>query len=272
MPPRERAAVFRGLPASFVMQITTFSDKMGAGRCTVAAPYGLEIADDCMLCKFRTERFFCDLPKATLHAFDALKYSAAYPGGAILFSEGQMPRGIYLLCRGRVKLSITAADGKALILKIAGPGEVLGLHATVNGTPYEMSAETLHPCQVNFVKRDDFLKFLREYADACLKAAEHLGNNCQTAYEQIRSLGLSHSAREKLARVLLEWSANGESTREGWRVKLAMTHEEIAQMIGTSRETVTRILAEFRTKQLAVIKGSNLLIRNRAGLERMIAG
>ncbi len=238
----------------------------------MAAPYGLDIVDSCLVCKFRNDRFFCELPKATLAAFDAIKYAAAYPGGALLFNEGQMPRGIFLLCRGRVKLSITASDGKALILKIAEPGEVLGLHATVTGVPYEMSAETLHPCQINFVKRDDFLKFLKEHGDACLQAAEHLSNNCQNAFDQIRSLGLSHSAREKLARVLLDWSVNGEETREGVRVKLAMTHEEIAQMIGTSRETVTRILAEFRKKQLALIKGSNLLIRNRSGLERLIAG
>jgi len=238
----------------------------------VAAPYGLDIVDSCMLCKFRSDGFFCDLPKPVLQAFDAIKFAAAYPGGAQLFNEGQTPRGMFLLCRGRVKLSVTASDGKALILKIAEAGEVLGLHATVTGLPYEMSAETLHPCQVNFVKRDDFLKFLRENGEACLKAAEHLSQNCQTAFDQIRSLGLSHSAREKLARVLLEWAENGEETRDGLRVKLAMTHEEIAQIIGTSRETVTRILAEFRNRQLAVIKGSNLLIRNRAGLQAMIAG
>ncbi|MFB3916960.1 MAG: Crp/Fnr family transcriptional regulator [Terriglobales bacterium] len=224
-----------------------------------------------MICKLKSERFFCNLPKPTLEAFDAIKYAAAYPGGALLFSEGQSPRGVYMLCRGRVKLSVTATDGKALILKIAEPGEVLGMHATVAGTPYEMSAETLHPCQVNFVKREDFLNFLKQHADACLRAAEHLSNNCQSAFEQIRSLGLSHSAREKLARVLLEWATSGEETRDGVRVKLAMTHEEIAQMIGTSRETVTRILAEFKKRQFAHIKGSNLVIRNRTGLERLIS-
>ena len=238
----------------------------------MAAPYGLEIVDHCTSCKNRNENFFCDLPTLALEAFDRIKYSAAYPGGALLFSEGQMPRGVFMLCRGRVKLSITASDGKALILRIADAGDILGIHATVTGTPYEMSAETLHPCQINFIKREDFLRFLKEHGDACLRAAEHLSNHCQNAYEQIRSLGLSHSAREKLARVLLEWSADGEQTRTGTRVKLAMTHEEIAQMIGTSRETVTRVLAEFRNRQLAVIKGSNLLIRNRAGLERMVTG
>jgi CRP/FNR family transcriptional regulator len=238
----------------------------------VTAPYGLDIVDSCTLCKLRHDSFFCELPKATLQAFDAIKYAAAYPGGALLFNEGQMPRGIYLLCRGSVKLSITAADGKALILRIAEPGEVLGLHATVNGTPYEMSGETLHPCQINFIKRDDFLRFLREHGDACMRAAQHLSISCQNAFDLIRALGLSHSAREKLARLLLEWASDGEQTSEGIRVKLAMTHEEIAQMIGTSRETVTRILGNFRSRQLAVIKGANLLIRNRAGLQRLITG
>lgn len=238
----------------------------------MASPYGLDIVDSCMVCKLRSPKFFCELPKSSMEAFDAIKYSAAYPGGAMLFTEGQFPRGIYMLCKGRVKLSITAADGKTLILKIVEPGEVLGLHATVSGSPYEMTAETLHPCQVNFVKREDFLKFLRDHGDACMQAAHHLSTSMQSAYEQIRSLGLSHSAREKLARVLLEWAVTGEETKDGTRVKLAMTHEEIAQMIGTSRETVTRILAEFKTKQYAQIKGSNLVIRNRAALERMVAG
>jgi CRP/FNR family transcriptional regulator len=125
---------------------------------------------------------------------------------------------------------------------------------------------------VNFIRRDDFLKFLRQHGDACLQAAHHLSNSCQNAFDQIRALGLSHSAREKLARVLLEWASGGEPTQDGVRVKLAMTHEEIAQMIGTSRETVTRILTEFRKRRLALIKGSNLVIQNRPALERMIAG
>ncbi len=237
----------------------------------MSAPYGLDVIDDCTICKLRDQRFFCDLPKVSLEAFNAIKFSASYPGGAMLFTEGQTPRGVFILCKGRVKLCITASDGKALILKIAEPGEVLGLHATVSGIPYEMTAETLHPCQVNFIRREDFMKFLREHGDACLQAAKHLSASCQTAFEQIRALGLSHSAREKLARVLLEWASNGgEQTKEGTRVKVAMTHEEIAQMIGTSRETVTRILAEFRTKQLAYIKGSNLVIRNRAALAAML--
>src|SRR5689334_7885907 len=212
----------------------------------MSSPYGLQVTENCLICKLRHTGFFCDLPKNSLQDLEKVKYASAYPQGAILFVEGQAPRGIYIICSGRVKLSTTSRDGKTLILRIAEAGEVLGLHASVSGKPYELTAETLQSCQLDFVRREDFLKFLQSHADACLNAAQHLSKNCQDAYETIRSLGLSHSVSEKLARLLLEWSTDGDSTAEGIRIKVALTHEEIAQLIGTSRETVTRVLGEFR--------------------------
>jgi CRP/FNR family transcriptional regulator, cyclic AMP receptor protein len=236
----------------------------------MGSPYGLQLVENCIICKLRSEHFFCALPSAALEAFEKIKFATAYPRGAILFVEGQPPRGIYMLCKGRVKLSVNSAEGKTLILKIAEPGEVLGLHACVSGLNYELTAETIQPCQVNFVRRDDFLKFLHEHGSACLQAAQHLSDNCHNAYELIRSLGLSHSAGEKLARFLLELSADGEQTKEGLRAKMGLTHEEIAQIIGTSRETVTRLLAEFKRKKFATLKGSTLLIHNKPELEKLV--
>jgi CRP/FNR family transcriptional regulator len=177
---------------------------------------------------------------------------------------------VYLICAGRVKLTTTSRDGKTLILRIANAGELLGLHATVSGKAYELTAETLQACQLDFIKRDDFLKFLQEHGDACLHAAQHLSHNVQNAYEMIRSLGLSHSVSERMARLLLEWSDDAEETKDGLRIKIALTHEEIAQLIGTSRETVTRVLSEFRLKKLAELRGSTLMIRDRGALERLV--
>jgi CRP/FNR family transcriptional regulator len=234
------------------------------------APYGLPIIENCLICKLRTNGFFCDLPKPTLQEFEKIKYASAYPPGAVLFVEGQSPRGVYLICAGRVKLTTTSRDGKTLILRIANAGELLGLHATVSGKAYELTAETLQACQLDFIKRDDFLKFLQEHGDACLHAAQHLSHNVQNAYEMIRSLGLSHSVSERMARLLLEWSDDAEETKDGLRIKIALTHEEIAQLIGTSRETVTRVLSEFRQKKLAELRGSTLMIRDRGALERLV--
>ena len=188
------------------------------------SPYGLEIIESCLTCKLRADKIFCNLPIPTVQALEAIKYTTAYPKGAVLFVEGQAPRGVFILCRGRVKLSICSSDGKTLILKISEPGEVLGLSASVSGKPYELTAETLDPCQVNFVKREDFLRFLREHNDVCLRVAEQLSEKYNTACHEIRSLGLSHSAAEKLAKLLLEWSLKNGGTRQPDRMKLTLTH------------------------------------------------
>ena len=234
------------------------------------SPYGLEIIESCLTCKLREDRLFCNLSPGAVKDLEAIKYSTAYPKGAVLFVEGQSPRGVFILCKGRTKLSICSSDGKTLILKIAEPGEVLGLSATVSGKPYELTAETLDPCQVNFVKREDFIRYLREHNEVTLRVAEQLSDKYNTACHEIRSLGLSHSAAEKLAKLLLDWSEkNGDSKQPG-RMKLALTHEEIAQMIGTSRETVTRLFADFKKRQIIMLKGSTLTIRNRNALETLI--
>ena len=187
----------------------------------------------------------------------------------MLFVEGQLPRGIFVLCKGSVKLSINSPSGRTVIVKLAEPGEVLGLSATISGKPYEVTAETLDPCQVNFVKRDDFLHFLKDDVEACFKVAEQLSEKYHNACKEAGSLGLSHSAAEKLAKLLLEWtSKNGDTPKEP-RLKLRLTHEEIAQMIGTSRETVTRLFADMRKRQILQSKGSTLVIRNTAALREL---
>jgi CRP/FNR family transcriptional regulator len=227
----------------------------------------MEIVESCITCKLRTDRIFCDLPETALQAFEAIKYATAYPQGAVLFVEGQLPRGIFVLCKGSVKLSINSPSGRTVIVKLAEPGEVLGLSATISGKPYEVTAETLDPCQVNFVKREDFLHFLKDDVEACFKVAEQLSEKYHNACKEAGSLGLSHSAAEKLAKLLLEWSSkNGDAAKAEPRLKLRLTHEEIAQMIGTSRETVTRLFAELKKRQILQSKGSTMVIRNTAAL------
>lgn len=237
--------------------------------CT-RSPYGMELVESCLSCKLQPE-WLCNLSPEVLRSFEQLKFTSILPKGALLFTEGQDPRGIHLLCQGRVKLSISSSDGKMLILRIAEPGDVLGLSATVSGMAYEATAETLEPCQTNFIKREEFMRFLREHGEASLKVAEHLSRSYQTTCVQIRSLSLSHSAAEKLARLLLEWcQSSGSRTEQGIRLKLPLTHEEVARMIGTSRETVSRLLSDFKLKQIIHLKGAHLIIRNLRALEEMV--
>src|SRR5712691_7706663 len=138
------------------------------------SPYGLEVSDSCVSCKVRSEGYFCYFESEMVSKFDTLKYTTVFPKGAVLFVEGQSPRGVFMICSGRVKLTTCSVDGKALITRIAEGGEVLGLSAAVSGRTYMVTAETLVRCQVNFIKRDDFLQFLEVNSAACLRVAEHL--------------------------------------------------------------------------------------------------
>ncbi len=237
----------------------------------MSSPYGLELTRSCENCRLRSEGFFCQFSKRVLQVFDSIKYITAYPGGAVLFVEEEPPRGVFVLCQGRVKLSMSSSEGKTVTLRTAQPGEVLGLHAVVSGKPYEATAETLGPCQVNFVRREDFLQFLREHPEASIHAARELSSSYRSACEQIRSLALTHSASGKLAKFLLDSSGNEHEKQQGIRVRLTMTHEEIGQIIGMTRETVTRTLGEFKNKHFVVQNGSLLRIQNRAALEHFVA-
>ena len=230
----------------------------------------LDPIESCVACKIRSEAFFCDLPRPAREAFEGIKRAAVYPAHALLFLEGMPPRGIYLLCQGRAKITMTSAAGKMLLLKFAEAGEILGLHAVILSRPYDATAEVVESSRVAFVREDDFLRFLRQHGEACLRAARFVSESCQDAYEQVRSIGLSHTAAEKLALLLLEWSSEGEETGQGIRIKLRLTQEEIAQIIGASRETVNRLFGKFDTESLIRIQGSTLWIRNPGALANLV--
>jgi CRP/FNR family transcriptional regulator len=221
----------------------------------------------CSDCALRAVRLFCDLPPQALEDLDRIKYSSLYSKGSVLFVEGQMPSGVFILCTGRAKLTTRLADGRSRILRVAEPGELLGLSATISGNPYEATAEILDLCQVNFINGEDFLGFLLEHGQACLNVARHLSFDLRAVYHRARTLMAPLTASEKLSRLLLDWAEErGESTDRGIKLKAALTQEEIAQFIGTSRETVTRLLGELKRKEVIDKKGSNMVIRNRSAL------
>jgi len=231
---------------------------------------GLTCVESCLNCHLHSRKFFCDLSPDSLEAFNKIKHAAVFPEHAVVLVEGQSPCGIFILCQGRAKLSTTSRDGKTLIVRIAEPGEILGLHAVVTGGPYELTVETMQPCQLNFVGREDILRFLKEHADASLHAIQHLARDCSDAYGVVRSIGLSHSVSERFARFLLETAADGEVSNGTVRVRLAMTHEEISQLVGTSRETITRLLSEFKKNEMAELRGSMLIIHNHPALKHLV--
>jgi CRP/FNR family transcriptional regulator len=217
----------------------------------------------------RQGEFFRELSRDTLNDFEALEHTAVYAANTVLFAEKDISSGVFVLRRGRIKLSISSRDGKKLVLRIANAGDLLNVTGAISGSHYEMTAETLHNCEIAFIPREDFLRFLLEHPDAYQSLARELSLNYHKACEKLRTVVLSSSVTERLARLLLEWGSTGKATGRGSRVTISMTHGEIGEFIGTSRETVTRTLSEFKLRKLAVIRGATLMISNRVALENV---
>jgi CRP/FNR family transcriptional regulator, cyclic AMP receptor protein len=234
------------------------------------APYGLNVLDNCLTCSVREEHLFCNLSVHAGQRLNEIKSTAVYPKGAMLFIEGQQPRGVFVLCAGKAKLSTSSRQGKTIITKLSEAGDVLGLNAVISNRSYEVTAEMMEPGQANFIPRDSLLQFLKDHGEVALRVAEQLSRNYYTAYDEIRTLGLATSPTEKLAKLLLAWSTKTSPGESGTPVKLTLTHEEIAEIIGTTRETVSRLFSEFKKKQLLQQKGSTLLIRSRPALEKIV--
>ena len=234
------------------------------------APYGLTILDNCVSCPVKKERPFCDLPLPAAERLNAIKSTAVYPKGTMLFMEGQFPRGVFVLCMGRAKLSTSSREGKTIITRIAESGDVLGLNAAVSNAPHEVTAEMIEPGQANFIPREPLITMMRQFPEVALRVARQLSRDYFAAHEEICTLGLSASPTEKFARLLLQWSIKTTQRNGVSRIKLNLTQGEIAEVIGTTRETVARLFADFKRKHLLRVQGATLVIHSRFALEQMV--
>jgi len=234
------------------------------------APYGLPILQTCLACSVREDRLFCNLGPQALAELDRIRQTSVYPAGAQLFVEGQPSGGLFILCSGKAKLTTSSARGHSLIVRMAEAGEVLGLSAAVSNAAYDVSAETLEPTQVNFLPREAFLRFLHQHGEVSVRVAQHLSMELYRAHRQMARIALAPSARAKLAGLLLEWgSSDAQPPPPGATFQLALTHAEVGELIGSSRETVARTLSQFRRLGLVQVKGALVTLLHPDRLEAL---
>src|SRR3954466_7100685 len=208
--------------------------------------------------------FFNELSPAALQDFQSMQFPSSYAANVVIFSEKDPAQGIYIVVEGEVRVSLNSSEGRRLSLAIARKGEILGMASTLAGSPYDMTAETLYPAKVAHIGSRAFLAFLTRHPEAYQAVIQELSRSVTKACDQLRTVGLSATAPEKLARLLLDWSDNGQTTECGGSLfRFSMTHEEIGEFIGASRETVTRTLSTFRHRRLVDFKGSMMTIPNR---------
>jgi CRP/FNR family transcriptional regulator len=210
---------------------------------------------------------FSDLSEPSIRVIDEIAQVCRRPKGAIMFFEGDPAVGVYILCGGRANVMTADSEGKTLILKVALPGDVLGLNSVLAGTSHAVTVETVEACRFAFIARQDFLEFLKEHSDACLYFSRRLGQDCQCAYDVVRSM--VGPASRRLARFLVSCCGSSRENKRIVRVQLFLTHGAIAQRIGCSRETVSRVLSSFKRRGVAELTGTTLLVHDRAALESL---
>lgn len=214
--------------------------------------------------KRRPADFVNKLSPAALADLTSMQFPLAYDANVVLFAEKEKAHGMFMVLEGEVKLSISSSEGRRLTLGIARKGEILGLVSTLSDTSYDVTAETLYPAKIARILHREFLAFLERWPEAYQSVFEELSRNYTKACEQLRIIGLATTAPEKLARFLLEFSEDHSGM---CRFRFALTHAEIGEFIGASRETVSRTLSSFKHRKLVACQGSMMTIPNRAALE-----
>jgi CRP/FNR family transcriptional regulator len=212
---------------------------------------------------------FCNVSEATRTFLDANSIPMEYRRGNILFREGDESSAVFVICSGRVKVSATSREGRTLILRIASEGGVLGIGAAMRGDDYEVTAEAVEPCQVRVLRTKFFKQMLADYADASLGAARALAEDYRAAFDEACLIGLPGSPAARLARLILDWAAEAQSKAPNRVITMPLTHDEIASMTATTRETVTRTLGRFRREKLIATRGVVLNVLQPAELERL---
>lgn len=223
----------------------------------------------CAGCPHAGKYAFCNLGESARRFLDAHAITIEYPRGNVLFREGESAGAIFLVCSGKVKSTATSTEGRSAILRLSGPGDVLGMSAALGSTLYEITAEAIQPSRIRVLHARVLHQFMREFSDASLGVARALAQDYRSAFQEIRRIALPETPAGRLSRLILDWAE--ESQAEGTPLTMTLTHEELACMTSTTRETVTRTLSRLRKEGAIATKGVSLTVLKPAVLHQLSA-
>jgi CRP/FNR family cyclic AMP-dependent transcriptional regulator len=201
-----------------------------------------------------------------IHASHIRYLDSVHWRGRVLFAEGEPARGVYILRTGRAAVSISSSEGRVIILRMAQPGDVLGLNSVLRSSAYDATVKALEPCRTDFIPRAELMELMEKSQAGTQAILKVLSHELNELTGRTRSLLLPQTVSARLAKLMLEWG------KQSVRIDRVFTHEEIAQMIGSSRETVTRLLATLSRQHVIRVTSDSILIRDFLALEKMALG
>lgn len=213
-----------------------------------------------------TGEFFKGLSIKARRDFERIATHFHCPGSTVLIREEQVPSSVLLVIAGRVRLSMNSFDGRRILLTVAGAGDLVGLASAVSGGPSGIMAECIFPSTIAAVHRQDFLAFQMRHPIAAQNVMRELTFHYSYACDSLRIIGLTISVKAKLASLILKWCKGARHTESGAEIRCILTHGEIGEYIGISRESVTRAMTDFKGHDLVKQRGATLIIPDPSAL------
>ncbi len=220
----------------------------------------MKTSTHCTTCFSRDKSVFCELEESHLRDFDLTKTVNRYKPRQVIFYEGNQPYGLYCIKTGKVKIYKTDAEGHYQILRIAGPGDIVGYSALFSAQPYTVTAEALEETNVCFIDKKNFFQILESHPRTAFRVMTTLAQDLGRAECQVSSM-VHRSIRERMAELLLFFKTKyGEKNHQGIRLNISLTREEFAEMIGCTQESVIRLLSDFKEERMIVVRGREITL------------
>jgi CRP/FNR family transcriptional regulator, cyclic AMP receptor protein len=207
---------------------------------------------------------------ALLRQGKVARVSCLHPRGRVLFAEGDPPKGVFILRAGIVSISASSRDGRIVILRTARPGDIVGLNSVLRNCGHDTTVKTISACHTEFILRSELLQLLERDLTAAQIIARALSQELTELTHRAKTLLLAESVNARLARLLLEWARpNDSDPLQPMICDRLFTHEEIAQMLCSSRETVTRLLATLNRRRIVRSTADSILICDLLALQEI---
>lgn len=219
----------------------------------------------CYYCNARFNSIFSDLNLDETRVIDAQKTCSLYKKGQIIFEEDTYPHGLFCINSGKIKITQTGADGRDKIIHLAKDGDVMGYRAILSGDKYSCSATVIETSSVCFIPTDVFTGMVERNAKLAFKIIHLFSDELKAAERTITDLA-QKSVKERLAQGLLLLKESYGYEEDGCTINITITREEIASIVGTARETATRLLGELSKEKSIELNGKKIKILNQQKL------
>jgi CRP/FNR family transcriptional regulator len=211
---------------------------------------------------------FASLTEAEMQALAARTSRKRFGQGEDLFAEGDPCAGLFLVASGKIRIFKLSPSGREQVLAVEGPGSSFAELPVFDGGNYPAAASALEDTEVLFISRKDFQNFCREHPDVALKVIAVVGSRLRRVVGIIEELSFTTVRQRLIALILRLAQADGTPSKEGIRVELTKSHQDLASELGTVRELVSRNLSRLQAEGFLDVEGRKIVVKDLPGLKR----